>query len=251
MEFLLVVVMILAGFAVAVAVITALAVAEKRTRSSAAALASAAGNDEIETSLLIGIGMLGGVEFDEALERARELLGARAVRPGVPGESIDVGTWAGAFRKRSSQGDRERLLDAAVRMAVMSSSSLPLGQYAALMDLSFGLGFQTDALARLRARYRFEYVDHAKQGRPPEADRRGRRAPSGGRPVDRDAKARVLGLGARFSRRELTSAYRRLAAKEHPDRFHLSSGTEQERASRRFIELTEAYEQLLPWAEED
>lgn len=251
MEFLLVVVMIVAGFAVAVAVIVAFAVTEKRNRSSPAALAAAAGNDEIETSLLVGIGLLGGVGFDEALEQARELVGSRIVRPEVRGESIDVGTWAGAFRKRSSREDRERLLDAAVRMAVMSSSSLPLEQYVALVDLSFGLGFQTDALARLRARYRFEYVDHAKHDRPPEADRRGQRSPSGGHPADRGANARLLGLGTRFSRRELTSAYRRLAAREHPDRFHLRAESEQERASRRFIELTEAYEQLLPWAEED
>jgi hypothetical protein len=146
---------------------------------------------------------------------------------------------------------RERLLESAVRLAVATNARIPIRQYTALVDLSFGLGFQTDALARLRARYRFEYVDHAKRGRPAEADRRNRPALDSKRILDRRTKTELFGLRERFSRRELVSAYRRLAAQEHPDRFHGVSAAEQDRASARFIELTEAYEDLLPWAGED
>jgi len=166
------------------------------------------------------------------------------------GDQIDIATWADALRKRVDVAGREALLDAAVHIAVATNPTVPIGQYSALLDLSFGLGFQTDALARLRARYRFEYVDHAKRGRPATADRR-QRTSHGKRDMDRDALATRFGLGQRFSRRDLVAAYRRLAARHHPDRFHGVSESEQKAASSRFIELTEAYEDLLPWAEED
>jgi hypothetical protein len=125
---------------------------------------------------------------------------------------------------------------------------VPLRQYAALLDLSFGLGFQTDALARLRQQYGFEYVDHAKDARPPEADRAGGAATL----FARDARPatellRVLGIeedGAP-SRQVIISAYRRLVAQHHPDRFHDQPEAAQAGAAARFIEITRAYEALL------
>ena len=55
----------------------------------------------------------------------------------------------------------------------------------------------------------------------------------------------VLGLKGEVTRHEVISAYRRLAAKHHPDRFHDSEPEAQRQASIRFMELTDAYEKLL------
>jgi hypothetical protein len=125
-------------------------------------------------------------------------------------------------------------------------AAIPLRQYAALLDLSFGLGFRTDALARLRQTYGFEYVDHAKDARPRSADRGG-----GGAPLfERSHRPRtellaVLGVSATATRQEIGTAYRKRVAQHHPDRFHGAPMEEQNAAATRFIELTRAYEELL------
>jgi len=133
-----------------------------------------------------------------------------------------------------------------VQLIASRGTPVPLRQYAALLDLSFGLGFQTDALARLRVQYGFEYVDHAKDARPREADRGG-----GGTPLfvrtqrDESQLLGVLGLTGKPSRQTIIAAYRRLAAQHHPDRFHGADDAAQAAAAKRFIELTGAYEELL------
>lgn len=55
----------------------------------------------------------------------------------------------------------------------------------------------------------------------------------------------VLGLRGEVTRHEVISAYRRLAAKNHPDRFHDYPAEEQRLAAIRFMEITDAYEKLL------
>jgi hypothetical protein len=125
-------------------------------------------------------------------------------------------------------------------------SPIPVRQYAALLDLSFGLGFHTDALAKLRELYGFEYVDHAKDARPRSADRVGGGAPLFARQTrPQDELARVLGLSGAFSRNELTVAYRKLVSENHPDRFHGATAEAQSAAAGRFIEITTAYEELV------
>src|SRR4029079_136064 len=85
-------------------------------------------------------------------------------------KGIDVTSWADRYAQISTPQQRAGLLETAVQLV---RSPIPLRQYAALLDLSFGLGFHTDALAKLREVYGFEYVDHAKDARPREADRAG------------------------------------------------------------------------------
>ncbi|HET8797971.1 MAG TPA: DnaJ domain-containing protein, partial [Thermoanaerobaculia bacterium] len=139
---------------------------------------------------------------------------------------------------------RHDLLEMAVQL-VAARSPIPLRQYAALLDLSFGLGFHTDALAKLRALYGFDYIDHAKGARPREADRSG-----GGAPLFvRESRSReellgILGMTGNPSRQEVSAAYRRLAAQHHPDRYHGAASEVQSAAAARFIEITRAYEEL-------
>ena len=132
------------------------------------------------------------------------------------------------------------MLAAAARPGV----PIPLVQYVALLDLSFSLGFRTDALARLRERHPFEYIDHAMAGRPREADRSGRQTLSA-RGRDRTELLRLLELDGDPPRQSIVAAYRRVAARHHPDRFHEASEREREEAASRFIEVTRAYEELL------
>src|SRR5207247_2576637 len=113
-------------------------------------------------------------------------------------------------------------------------------------DLSFGLGFQTDALAKLRQQYGFEYIDHAKDARPREADRAGGATPLFVRqPVDATELLRILGIDGPASRQTIIAAYRKLAALHHPDRVFAEGAEVQSAAAARFIEITRAYQALL------
>ena len=115
-----------------------------------------------------------------------------------------------------------------------------------LLDLSFSLGFQTDALAKLRERYAFDYVDHAKDARPRSADRAGGSVPLFVRgSADTVALLRILGLEHNADRQAIISAYRRLASQIHPDRVHSQSESAQSEAAAKFIEITRAYETLM------
>jgi hypothetical protein len=247
MEFLIVAIMIVLGLGIAavVAVVAGAVSAADKNRERANARISP-DRDSIAASIVYQIAAAGGADSQRVLRFLREE--ANLLAPVTP--NAHIGSWADAYRRSTTLEQREALLDLAVRAAVAHNAALPLEQYNALLDLSFGLGFQTDALARLRARYRFEYTDYAKHGRPVSADRSGGGAPLFQRPAaDAQPLLSVLGLSGKVSRHDLTSAYRRLAAQNHPDRFYGSSTAQQAEAAARFIEITEAYEQLLPLCE--
>lgn len=198
--------------------------------------------ERVAVSLLFAVVRAGGGSDDEAFRVVRR--GAGIAAPVTRG--IDVTNWAESYERLATPQQRSALLETAVQLIATHEKPIPLRQYATLLDLSFGLGFQTDALAKLREVYGFEYVDHAKDARPRHADRAG-----GGAPLyvreERDPSGllRILGLPPAASRRDIIAAYRRLAAQHHPDRFHASSADEQSSAAQRFIEITRAYEELL------
>jgi hypothetical protein len=236
-ELIAVLFMIGAGGALAAFVITAVTIA-RRADDPRQALPQ---RDSIAASLLVHILRSGGLAADEAMRQVRR--GAGLAAPVTGG--IDVGNWAESYARVASPEQRASLLETAVQL-VAGAGPVPLRQYAALLDLSFGLGFQTDALARLRERYGFEYVDHAKDARPRSADRGGGGAPLFVRPQqDRLVLLRVLGISGEPTRQELSAAYRRLVAQHHPDRYHGAPADARNEAAARFIEITRAYEELL------
>ena len=240
MELVAIAVMVVLGGGLAAFVAGAMALAG-REREHAESGAQPQQRDSVAASLLFHVIAAGGGGTDDALRRIRRGTGLAA--PITRG--IDVANWAETYARHSTPEQRRELLELAVQL-VAAQSPVPVRQYAALLDLSFGLGFQTDALARLRELYRFEYVDHAKDARPRSADRSG-----GGAPLYvRDARPReellkLFGLTGSPTRQELSAAYRRLVAQHHPDRFHGATGEAQSEAAARFIEITKAYEELL------
>ena len=203
--------------------------------------AQAPHRDGIAASLLFHVLAAGGAAPDEALREIRRGTGIAA--PVTMG--IDAGNWAETFARHASPEQRRELLERAVQL-VATRSPVPVRQYAALLDLSFGLGFQTDALARLRELYGFEYVDHAKDARPRSADRSGGGAPLFARTArPREELLKTFGLPPTATRQDLSAAYRRLVAQHHPDRFHGAAEETQSEAAARFIEITRTYEELL------
>lgn len=185
--------------------------------------------DSVAASLLFHVVRSGGSTADEALRQVRRTAGLAA--PVTQG--IDVGNWAESYARNATAQQRSMLLELAVKLVAAREGPVPLRQYAALLDLSFGLGFQTDALAKLRQIYGFEYVDHTK----------GRILPAAA-PVHAELLS-VFGLTATPTRQELSSAYRKLVAQHHPDRFHGAPAEAQNGAAARFMEITRAYEELL------
>ena len=235
--------MLIGGAGLAVFVMIAWAINERAEQHEQRSEAlPATERERIAVSLLFAVVKAGGVSDDEALRVVRR--GAGIVAPVTRG--IDVTNWAESYERLSTPQQRAALLETAVQLIANHEKPIPLRQYATLLDLSGGRGLQTDALAKLREIYGFEYVDHAKDARPRHADRAG-----GGAPLyvreERDASGllRVLGLPPEASRRDVIAAYRRLAAQHHPDRFHASSVEERSGAAQRFIEITRAYEELL------
>jgi hypothetical protein len=240
MEILPVVVMLAAGGVLALFVVTAMSIAARERGQETPAI-PAPQRDAIAASLLVNVLLAGGMTLEEAVRHVRRGIGLIA----TPTTGIDLGSWADRYARMTDPQQRRALLETAVQL-VAGAGPVPVRQYAALLDLSFGLGFQTDALARLREVYGFEYVDHAKDARPRSADRVGGGAPLFVRNTrSRDELLRVLGLGELSSRQELSAAYRRLVSQHHPDRFHGSSPDEQSQAAARFIEITRAYEELI------
>lgn len=240
MEILAVVVMLAAGGALALFVVAATSIAA-RERDRTPAGIRAPQRDAIAGSLLVHVLTAGGMSVEEAMRHVRRDTGLIA----PPTSGIDLGSWADRYARMAEPQQRRDLLEMAVRL-VAAGSPVPVRQYAALLDLSFGLGFQTDALARLREVYGFDYVDHAKDARPRSADRGGGGAPLFARNTrSREELLRVLGVSETATRQELSAAYRRLVSQHHPDRFHGSPAAEQSEAAARFIEITRAYEELL------
>lgn len=186
--------------------------------------------DSVAASLLFHVVSAGGGSRDEALRQVRR--GAGLAAPVIQG--IDVGNWAESYARHASIEQRTSLLETAVRLVAMREGPVPLRQYAALLDLSFGLGFHIDALARLRETYGFDYVDHA----------RNERMPARAAAPKSDLLA-LFGISGIPTRQELSVAYRKLVVQHHPDRFHGASAEAQNGAAARFIEITRAYEELL------
>lgn len=239
MELIFIAFMVVGGLGLAAFVMTATAIA-KREQGGAEPTAAPPQRDSVAASLLYHVVVAGGVPEEQALREVRR--GSGIAAPITRG--IDVANWAESFARNSDAQRRHDLLEMAVRL-VASGSPIPLRQYAALLDLSFGLGFHTDALARLRTTYGFEYIDHAKDARPVEADRAGGGAPLFVRvPRRREELLAVLGIEGSPSRQELSVRYRKLAAQHHPDRYHGAPSQAQADAAARFIEITRAYEEL-------
>jgi DnaJ domain len=240
MELIAIVFMLVGGAAIAVFVMIAAGIAQRENAPAEARPSNE--RDRIAASLLFHVVRAGGGTTDEALRKVRR--GAGIAAPVT--EGIDVTNWAESYARIATPQQRAGLLETAVQLVATPSTPIPLRQYAALLDLSFGLGFQTDALARLRELYGFEYIDHAKDARPRSADRGGGATPLFVR-EERDPKAllAVLGVPAEASRREIIAAYRKLVAQHHPDKFHGRSEDQVNHAAQRFIEITRAYEELM------
>jgi DnaJ-domain-containing protein 1 len=244
-ELVAVIFMIVVGCGVAIGVMVAINVATKHYESGGqeAQAGAHAGREQIAGSILYQILIAGGMQPDVALREIRRKAGIGS--PVTAG--VDVANWGEVYAQTATRAEREMLLERAVQLIASRDTPVPLRQYAALLDLSFGLGFQTDALARLRVQYGFDYVDHAKDGRPPEADRTAGRLSL----FARDERApgellRVLGIeDSSASRQAIISAYRKLVAQHHPDRYHDQPAEAQAVAAARFIEITRAYEALL------
>src|SRR5262249_37257506 len=192
-------------------------------------------------SILFQLLLTGGMQPDDALRELRRIGFIAPVTPGV-----DIASWSERYARLASPEQRSWLLETAVQLVADAARPVPLRQYAALLDLSFSLGFQTDALARLREQYGFDYIDHAKDGRPRSADRAGGSTPLFTRDsADTVALLRTLGLEHNADRQAIISAYRKLVSQIHPDRVHSESESVQSQAAARFIEITRAYETLM------
>lgn len=236
--------MVAAGGVLAAFVVTAMTIAtrERDETQRWEALPPSAERDRLAASLLFHVVSAGGVSRDQAMRAVRR--GAGIAAPVT--HDIDVTDWAGNYARMATPQQRAGLLETAVQLAASHANPIPLRQYAALLDLNFGLGFHTDALAKLRSVYGFDYIDHAKDARPRHADRAGGGAPLFVRETrPREDLLRVLGITGSPTRQEITAAYRRLAAQHHPDKFHDAPGEVQSEAAARFIQLTTAYEELL------
>lgn len=188
-----------------------------------------------------------GIAFTIATAGARSPEEARrhAGCASPPGD-IDLPAWAGRLAGQRSEAERLALLERCVRIAGAMNPVVPLRQYSALLDLTFALGFHADALARIRSRYPFDYIDPARAGRPRSADRRGLSMIRESTPEERQRSLQLLELTPPIDRQALVQAYRRLVGLHHPDRFHGATQEEVDAASERFIALTQAFETLLP-----
>jgi DnaJ-domain-containing protein 1 len=242
-ELIAVIFMLIAGGAIAVFVLTAVAIAQRENGGPRPAAQGIPERDRIASSLLYQLLLLGGTPEDEALRELRRRAGL--IAPVTAG--IDVANWGETYARIASDAQRAWLLETAVQLIAARNTTVPLRQYSALLDLSFSLGFHTDALAKLREQYGFDYIDHAKNARPREADRAGGSTPLFVREERRDPREllRVLEIEESPTRQLIISSYRRLAARHHPDRYHGQAEEAQSAAAARFIELTRAYEMLL------
>jgi len=232
--------MIAAGGAIAVLVMIVIAVAQ-RNADAGMPVNSAPDRTRLAASILFHLLVAGGAQEADALQQLRRV---GLIAPVTGG--IDVFSWTGRYAQLATQEQRAWLLETAVQLVAAAGRPVPLRQYAVLLDLNFSLGFQTDALAKLRERYAFDYIDHAKDGRPRSADRAGGSLPLFVRgSSDTTALLRTLGLQSDANRPAIISAYRRLASQYHPDRVHREPESVQSEAAAKFIEITRAYETLM------
>jgi DnaJ domain len=236
----LILLMIAAGCAIALSVMIAIAAIERS--SGAIPIASAAPDrNRLAASILFQLLLAGGWRETDAL---RDLRGVGIVSPLTAG--IDIASWTEHYARLANVEQRHWLLETAVKLVAAPGRPVPLRQYADLLDISFSLGFQTDALAKLREQYDFDYVDHAKDARPREADRGGGAMPLFVRgSADTVKLLKTLGIEGSANRHVIISAYRRLAAQYHPDKVYTAGPDVQSDAAARFIEITRAYEALM------
>lgn len=239
MELFGVIFMIFAGGGLAIATMIAINAAT-RAREGRRQSTPSPDRSAIAASVLFNLLLLGGVAPAEALREIRKHLIAPVTA------QIDIASWADRFARIASAQQRQWLLETAVQMLAERKQVVPLHQYAALLDLSFALGFQTDALAKLREQYGFDYVDHAKNARPREADRAGAATTFFVRERrDPGELLRVLEIEGAPTRQVIIAAYRRLVAQHHPDKVHEAGEEVRTAAAARFIEITRAYETLM------
>jgi len=232
--------MIVAGGAIAVLIMIVIAVAQRNAEVNTTT-STTLDRNRIGASVLFHLMLAGGTQPAEALQMLRRLGFIAPVSAG-----IDLASWTERYAKLASADQRAWLLETAVQLVAAPGRPVPLRQYAALLDLSFSLGFQTDALAKLREQYGFDYVDHAKDARPRSADRGGGAMPLFVRgSTETTALLRILGLEAGANRQAIISAYRKLASQHHPDRVHGEPDDIQSEAAARFIQITRAYETLM------
>lgn len=243
MELTVVIIMVAVGVGLAAAVTVSFAAVQREAEMSGRARAKAAPDrNHVAASLLFNILVAGGTPPGVAISEIRR--GAGLAAPVT--SAIDIVTWSERFVRLASPEQRRWLLDTAVRLVADRTTPVPLRQYSALLDLSFSLGFQTDALARLRDVYGFDYVDHAKNARPRGADRAGVSTPLYSRDQRETAELlRMLGVEDPATRVGIIAAYRKLAAQHHPDKVFSEPPEVQTAAAARFIEITRAYEILL------
>jgi DnaJ domain len=242
-ELTLVIIMLAVGVGLAAAVIVTFAAVQREAEMSGRARANAAPDrNHIAASLLFNLLVAGGTPPEVAMREIRH--GAGLAAPVTSG--IDIVSWCERFGRLASPEQRRWLLDTAVRLVADRTTPVPLRQYSALLDLSFSLGFQTDALARLRDLYGFDYVDHAKNGRPRGADPAGVSTPLYSRDQQETAELlQLLGVRDPATRAGIIAAYRKLAAQHHPDKVFSEPPEVQTAAAARFIEITRAYEILM------
>jgi hypothetical protein len=237
-EIVIVIAMVAIGGIIALAVGTSVAASQRESKGRPVAPPD---RNQIAGSLLFNLLLAGGTPPGQALKAIRAF---GLIAPVT--SAIDIRNWAEHFAQLAPAEHRASLLEAAVQLVADRATPVPLPQYNALLDLSFGLGFQTDALAKLREKYGFEYVDHAKDARPREADRAGGSTPLFTRERgDERELLRVLEIDGPATREVIIAAYRRLAAQHHPDRVFAQSADVQSAAAARFIEITSAYQALL------
>ncbi len=235
--------MLAAGIGLAASIIITFSAAQREAEMSGRTRANVAPDrNHIAASLLFNLLVTGGTQPDIAMREVRR--GAGLAAPVT--SSIDIASWSGRFAKLATPEQRSWLLDTAVRLVAGRTTPVPVRQYSALLDLSFALGFQTDALAKLRDVYGFDYVDHAKNARPRSADRAGVSTPL----YSRDQRGasellQILGVEGLASRAIIIAAYRKLVAQHHPDKVFGQPAEVQTAAAARFIEITRAYETLL------
>ncbi len=121
----------------------------------------------------------------------------------------------------------EQLSSREMRLVYMAGDYLGLSSNEIRSILSMRYKFYEDKKRRER--------EHHKQRSRPRSSRRSKRKRA----------LKILGIedeSASFD--EIKKAYRRMAKKHHPDRFHGASEIEQEKANERFAVINEAYESL-------
>src|SRR5579872_5013854 len=127
--------MIFAGGAIAVGIMIAIAVAQKNTEANPLS-ASVPDRGRMAASILFHLLTAGGVSEDDALRTLRQ---NGVISPVT--RQIDLASWATRYAQTANVEQKQWLLETAVKVSANASRPVPLRQYAALLDLSFSLGF--------------------------------------------------------------------------------------------------------------